>query len=202
MFSSLRGHRQPGLILILPEEATGGAEGQLPVPLPSYLVPGPSEALSVCPKPLVGAWQSPAGSCCSDSRAQSRREVKCVPWGRQWWPEMGDTSRGKSKGKLPPLKPVPHQLLHFCLSPHLLSLSPSPPMGSVLAWCQQRSSGRRQIPPVTSVSHRPGQAAVVSPGWTGLQSPVTLLVRASVLRHSWESRRRDRAPGMQTGARV
>ena len=99
-----------------------------------------------------------------------------------------------------PLNPFPISCFIF-LSPHTYCPRPLPG-GSALAWCQQRSFEKRQSPPVPSISHRLGQAAVVSSGWTELQSLVSLSVRALVLWHSWESCRRDRVPGMQAGAQV
>lgn len=109
-------------------ESYQGPGGWLPVPLPSYLVPAPREGVTVCPKPRGGAWQSPLGSCCSNSHAQSCWEAKWVPWGGgsgglRW----GAHLEASPRDSLLPLNPFPICGCFF-LTPHHI-LPPSPPRG-------------------------------------------------------------------------
>lgn len=160
-------------------------------------VPAHREGVSVCPNPWVEAGKAswvPAAAV-PMYRALKRRNGS-----------LGRGSSGLSWGMHLEASPrensllASHQLLHLSLSQYLQPLSP--PEGLVLAWYQQNSLEKSQRPPVPSLSHHPGQVPVVSPSWTGLQSLGSLLVRASVLWHGWESCRRDCAPEMQTEAQV
>ena len=105
--------------------------------------------------------------------------------GLRWWTRL----QANLKRKLALLKSVPHHLLHLSLSSPL-----TVPI---------TSQGARRLPGANRGDRAHPSRAFPS-AWDKRRGSalVSLSVRALVLRPSWESRPRDRAPGMKTGAQV